>query len=381
MLQSCAPNAILFTNGDNDTFPLWYLQDVEAVRRDVRIANLSLINTPWYVRQLKHTEPYGTPKVKIRIPDEQIENLMPIQWEPRMITIPVPQNVYKEFGIVDTSITKEGKISWLMNNTVTYGNIKAIRNQDIMVREIIEANNWERPIYFAMTTSEESKIGLQDYLKVEGMALRLVPEKRKQNEEFVNEKVLREQLFNENPSYSKTYKPGFKYRGLNDTTIFFDENHERMIANYRNGFIRLAIHYLNDNNDKENTIATLDLMDQKISRKNFPIDPRLLFDIANIYYTAGAFDRYKVLAKEIESYALNQLEVNPTEVSSYYNPYRLLLETYENLKQYDKALSILNRIQSYYPNDPTIKNQIQRYQNLISPKDTMKIDSAKKNLP
>ncbi len=381
MLQSCAPNAILFTNGDNDTFPLWYLQDVEGVRRDVRIANLSLINTPWYVRQLKYTEPYGTPKVKIRIPDEQIENLMPIQWEPRMITVPVPPDVYKEFGIVDTSITKEGKISWLMNNTVTYGNIKAIRNQDILVREIIEANNWERPIYFAMTTSEESKIGLQDYLKVEGMSLRLVPEKRKQNEEFVNEKVLREQLFNENPSYSKTYKPGFKYRGLNDTTIFFDENHERMIANYRNAFIRLAIHYLNDNNDKENTIATLDLMERKISRKIFPVDPRLLFDIANIYYTAGAFDRYKVLAKEIESYALNQLEVNPTEVSSYYNPYRLLLETYENLKQYDKALGILNRLQSYYPNDPTIKNQIQRYKDLISPKDTVKIDSVQKNVP
>ncbi len=363
LLQSCAPNAILFTNGDNDTFPLWYLQDVEGIRRDVRVANLSLLNTSWYIRQLKNNEPYGAEKIAMRYSDDQVERIRPVQWEPQDITIPVPSFAYEDVGITDTALINSGNITFRLNNTLTFGNIKAIRVQDLVAREIIESNKWERPIYFAVTCAEDSKIGLNDFLKMEGMALRLVPEKRMQNVEFINEPVLRKQLFEENPGFSIDYEPGFKFRGLNDPSIFFDENHVRLTQNYRNSFIRLALYYVNTD-QKEKTIETLDLMDEKMPRSLITMDYRLLFDLGNLYFISGAMDRYKVIASEVEEIALKRLEEDPLEVGSYYNPYRLLTETYENLGEYRKAAGIIQKLQELYPDDPGVKRELERFQQL-----------------
>ncbi|GBD87401.1 hypothetical protein BMS3Abin03_01333 [bacterium BMS3Abin03] len=379
ILQSCAPNAVLFTNGDNDTFPLWYLQDVEGVRRDVKIANLSLLNTPWYIKQLKNSDPFNVGTVRIRMTNTQIDKLRPIQWKSVNVTIPTPKpnakngyaEIIKTYDIADTSMLAGGSITWLMKNTLNFGDVKAVRVQDLVVKEIVEANNWQRPIYFAVTVSDDSRIGLGNYLKMEGMAFRLVPEKRKPNVEFINEEVLSKQLI-ENPGYSKTYKPGFKFRGLNNPDIFFDNNQKRMVQNYRNAFIRLAISYLNTGR-KDLAIKVVDSMNEKLPYKLLGIDNGLLFEIANLYLRAGAKEQYEKLAVDIEKNALASLEQNPGDVESYYNPYRILLETYDNLHEYEKALGIWQKLQVLFPNDPTVKAGIQKYKQLIEKQDSLSL--------
>jgi hypothetical protein len=378
ILQSTGPNGILFTNGDNDTFPLWYLQDVEGVRRDVKIVNLSLLNTDWYVRQLKNNDPYGVGTVKIRIPDSRInpQDLRPAQWSPTDITISAPkftnseerQNIINEYAIKDTSVITAGKMTWKMPNTLTFGDIKAVRVQDIMVKEIVEANNWERPIYFAVTCSDDSKIGLQEYLKMEGMTFRLVPEKRKPGSEFINEDVVRLQL-EENKVASKSYMPGFRFTGLNDPTIFFDDNHTRMVQNYRNAFMRLAVYYRSIGNN-EKLVATLNDMNEKLPYRILGMDNGLLFEIANLYYFAGNREKFAEISADVEAKALADLEKNPDDVQSYYNPYRLLIEIYENTEQYDKLLALWQKLENMFPNDPTVKSNIERYRQMTQPKDT-----------
>jgi len=374
LLQSVAPDAVLFTNGDNDTFPLWYLQDVEGVRRDVRVANLSLLNTPWYIKQLKNTAPYGSKKVALDLEDNEIDKIGPSRWEPRTMRLPVPQIVFAQAGVTDTNITNKGSISWLMNNTTSYGNIKVVRVQDIVALNIIQAAKWERPVYYAVTCSDDSRIGLEDYLQMEGMAFRLVPKKRDKPAYYINEDLMRQQLFNEPEGYSKTYQPGFKFTGLNDSTIFLDENHQRLSQNYRNSFLRLAIFYL-DQNKKDKAVEVLDEMEKKLPRKNIEMRYELLYDISNLYYSANAIEQYNSIISELEPIMVSRLESNPRDFQQQYNPYVVLRDIYENREDYNKLVDLFTRLENEIPGDANIQGIISRYTALAKSK--QEADSTK----
>lgn len=377
LLQSCAPNGILFTNGDNDTFPLWYLQDVEGVRRDVKVVNLSLLNTDWYIRQMKHNDPYGVGTINIRLSDAQIAQIRPVQWTPQQITIPPPneaqlQSMYdlkQGLNIRDSSVIQEGTITWTMNPTLTFGNIQAVRVQDLMVKELIEANNWQRPIYFAVTCADDSKIGMQDYLRMEGMAFRFVPERRKPGVEFIEPNILQAQLI-ENPGFSRDFQPGFKFRGLNDPSIFLDDNHKRMTMNYRNSFLRMTLYYINTGQN-DLAVKTLDMMEEKIPRWNIEMDYGLLYEIGSLYRSAGGVEQYEKIAAEVEEKAWERMAKDPTDTQSMYNPYRMLFMIYESQGNYKKLVELYQQLAKVFPNDPNIRTEIERYQRMADGKETV----------
>ncbi|MBU2491471.1 MAG: DUF2723 domain-containing protein [Bacteroidetes bacterium] len=374
LLQSVATNAVIFTNGDNDTFPLWYLQDVEGVRRDVRIANLSLLNTDWYIKQLKNTAPHGAAKVKMSISDEEIATIGPSRWETREMKLEVPESVFEEFGVTDTAVINSGSISWSMPFTMQFGNVKAVRTQDIAALDIIKTNNWERPIYFAATTSEQSQLGLDDYLQMEGLAFRLVP-KKVGSTYNVNEEILSKQLFNEPEGFSKDYQPGFKFRGLNDPTVYMDDNHQRLSRNYRFSFLRLAYFYAFEKKDKAKTLALLDTMEAKLPRRLIPIEYPLLNDIAGLYKSSGDYEKYIQLIREVEKEALEEIAENPKNFTSRYNPYIILLGIYEDLKEFEKAIDLLSGLQKFMPDDQSVQQRIDTYRRMI------KQDSTEVNKP
>lgn len=369
MLQSCEPNGILIVNGDNDTFPLWYMQDVEGVRRDVRIVNLSLANTDWYVLQLKNEEPYGSLKVPFSLSDDQIKALAPMAFEPTKVYLPVSKEVIEKFGVKDTQIINDGFIDWLVPNTFSQGEVKGIKIQDLIMKDIIETNareGWKRPIHYSITCSEDTKLNLQPYMIMEGMTYRIIPDKNPTKVDNVDIKKMEANLFNEPQGYNKNYQPGFKFRGLKEGKIYSDENQRRMMLNFRTPFFRLAEYQLDYLRDKKACVKTLDMMEKVMPRKTVFFDFRILFDVSKLYLGADALDRFNELTSEVEKEAKKQIELNPQDVSGYYNPYALLLYIYEFKKEYNKSLELLKSIQNYFPDDKTVLNEIQRINLLIS---------------
>jgi len=155
LLNSCEENGILFTNGDNDTFPLWALQEAYGIRKDVRIVNLSLVNTDWYIKQLKKLEPI----VPISYTNDDIDKL-----EAQLNPFEKPiQHTLKKAGI---SFTLPGRETQ-----------RVLRVQDKMVLNIVDATMWTKPIYFAMTVSDDNLMGLDPYLQAQGLVYKLMRER------------------------------------------------------------------------------------------------------------------------------------------------------------------------------------------------------------
>lgn len=342
VLQSLEKDAIVFTYGDNDTFPLWYMQDVAGVRRDVRIVNLSLGQTGWYIYELKNREPWGAKKIKLSfsdaslLVDETAQNAISPKYSPsERITVKVSPDILSKFTS-DPALINAGSMTFTYNgsgNEVDNSNGRSVYFDGVqhqLVRDIIEQNNFERPVYF--TPGSEGYIGLDNYLRWEGLSYRVcpVPQGGDRGKTF-NDEVMTKCLLNPLPDDEIHIEPhyGFKFRNLNNIGVYYDEVHRRFMDSYRMVYLEWALNSLNTAQNKEKTIKILDAMNANVSPRQFPMPFALCYQMADMYKRAGA-------PKQAKEYAQLAIDLAQQLVD---NPYLKKIDRYADVFAPEIAIS------------------------------------------
>ncbi len=368
ILQSCPRNAILFTGGDNDTFPLWYLQETLGIRTDVRVICLSLANTGWYLLQLRDDTPHGAQKVPFTYTDgeiEQIAHMGGVEWQPKTFRLPVPPEVYKEFGFPDTSATDTGYIQYIMDPTIGSGALRGVRVQDLMINSIVTANQWRRPICFGIGVPPHDWIGLGNYFVRQGLVYELSPVPANvPYPDRINAPVMERCVLNEPASYDRHQDYGFMYKGLDKPGIYYDSNTRNMLYTLRDSFVTLASYY-QAHNENDKCVATLDSMEAKLPIESIPSDYRELSYIARLYFLAGAMPQFHRFAGIVEKDAIEAIAENPDDVRSAYNPYSVLLGIYDMKSEYGKSIAVLEMLQERFPGSQAIADRIKQLQTMM----------------
>ena len=266
-LNSCEEDAILFTNGDNDTFPLWYAQEVEGIRTDVRVANLSYLRAGWYIEQLAR-KAYDSDPIPIKLKPEQYlkgtRDVVPVMNRidrfvdirevmdfvrsddsKTKMTSPFDRNqrisympTKKYFLPIDSAeIIEKGvlepkyadrmvdEIRWTANSSL-------MLKDGLIVHELMAVNDWERPIYWSVTVGSSKYFNLDSYFKMDGLAYRITPVKVENRDGYygwIQSDNMYDLLVNK-----------FKWGGVEDTSVYMNENSRRMYSNSRSFFGRLA---------------------------------------------------------------------------------------------------------------------------------------------
>lgn len=244
LLNSLAPNAILFTNGDNDTFPLWYLQEVENVRTDVRVLCLSYVNTDWYIDQM-YQEINDSEPLPLTLKPEQYTGQANQGWNmgaktSQTMRLPADTTLLLANGVISKDETSK-VVSPMEWNVPTRGGgqNRYLELKDRVVLNLLEnisRDNWERPIYFANTVARSSYLGLDNFLRLEGMAYRITP---------VNDPMPRDpyDFYVGGLEPEKMYDNlanKFRYRNLDTDEVYYDENARRTLMNYHSIAYRLS---------------------------------------------------------------------------------------------------------------------------------------------
>jgi hypothetical protein len=324
-LDSCEPNAILFTLGDNDTFPLWYAQEVEGYRTDVRVCNLMLLSTSWYVDQMKrkayesdplpismtwdqykdgtrdvlYLEPANNQYVDLKAVMDYVKSstfdnerhLMLLNQKngyrsngrpiPGSFSLPVNKAKVLANGTVaekDSALVVD-RLMWNLKTNAVNPLTKAY----IVMMDILVNNNWERPIYYAATAGSEAYLGLEDYFQLEGLAYRLVPirtNSRSYDIGRINSDILYDKLMNVFDDHSRVdrvnhpdaaQKEAYPYLwgGFNDPKLYHSEDNTRLAPLMRRLYSRLASQLIAEG-EKDKALKVLTHGNEVLPDCNFP---------------------------------------------------------------------------------------------------------------
>ncbi|MGI8892948.1 MAG: glycosyltransferase family 117 protein [Bacteroidia bacterium] len=308
-LNSLAPNSIIFTNGDNDTFPLWYAQEVEGVRTDVRVINLSLLNTDWYIDQmhmkayesdpipfsLKHSQyvqgtrdyipfydrglnrPVELKQLISFITSENAQHKVSTQGGTKLNYYPSKSfvlNIDKDAVLRSGTVKEEDADKIVSSIEWTIGQ-NYLMKADIMILDLLANFDWERPIYFAVTVNNENFMNLQDYFRLEGLAYRFVPVKSPNSDNrqpgFVAEDIMFDNMMNK-----------FRWGNMNDPRVYLDQNNINMASNFRNNFARMAETLL-ANGKRDSALAALDRCMEVMPDETVPFNV-FTIRLAELYY-------------------------------------------------------------------------------------------------
>lgn len=339
-LYSVEENAILFSNGDNDTFPLWYNQEVEGVRTDVRVCNLSYLPTDWYIDQMKRASYESAP--------------LPISWEKKSyisgtndilfvydLTEGRPFDMADAFEIiksddpemkiegdgffpasvltlpVDTSdLIKKGAVSEAFKDKIvsemTFNLPKSVYKGEAMVMEMIKENNWERPIYICVTVGDDFyPKSLNKYMARTGLAYQILP-------------VEQQDSLSINVDVEKMYAnmmTKFKFGGVENPKVYVDEQTMRMAKTHRIQFIYLA-EALIGQGDTVRAREVLNYADKVLPANTIPHD--YSSNILGLhYYQAGLKEKGAEVLSAVADRSVQYLKwyagMSPSQISNAYN--------------------------------------------------------------
>ncbi|HOH95832.1 MAG TPA: DUF2723 domain-containing protein [Candidatus Enterocola sp.] len=330
--NSCSKNAIIFTNGDNDTFPLWYTQETEGteVSLDKRVCNLSYLQTDWYIDQMRRPA-YKSEKLPIAWERKTyVEGKRDIVYLDDLIKGPIDlKYALDNFLASDDPQTKtdprSGKERYYLpckkfkvpvnfENLVKQGAVDAkdrdkiaseiiidlsdkryLSKSELMILDMIANNNWERPIYYAVTVGSDMYLNLDKYFQLEGLCYRIVPFADTKDNEIVNTDAMYNNMMNK-----------FKFGNIDDQNVYLDENILRMCMAQRQMFGRL-IDALIKEDKKDKALKALnyclDVIPGKTVAHNYSST-----SFVEYYYALGEKEKGRALAEEIASDARKNLQ-------------------------------------------------------------------------